>query len=194
MHLLRWLNIAKTTKKIKNILQYKGITPKIDQSSFIAANAIISGDVTIAPNCGIWFGSVIRGDVAKIKIGKFTNIQDNCTIHGTRANHVQNKTGNDGGPTTIGEYVTVGHNTIIHACTIKDYAFVGMGCVVMDQAVIEKHGMLAAGAILTPGKIIKSQQLWAGNPAKYLRDLTKKEIDYFKTSALNYHKLANEYK
>jgi carbonic anhydrase/acetyltransferase-like protein (isoleucine patch superfamily) len=177
-----------------NILTYNGITPKIHSSNFIANNAIISGDVDIAPNCGIWFGTVIRGDVAKINIGKYTNIQDNCTVHGTRANHVQNKTGDNGGPTNIGEYVTIGHNTIIHACTIKDYAFVGMGCVVMDQAIISDNSMLAAGAVLTPGKIIKSGEIWAGNPARYLRDLTKEEIDYIKISALNYYKLANEYK
>jgi carbonic anhydrase/acetyltransferase-like protein (isoleucine patch superfamily) len=176
------------------LIRYNNIIPNIDNSTFIAGNVIIAGDVTIAQNCGIWFGTVIRGDVAKITIGQFTNIQDNCTIHVTRANHIQNKTGDGGGPTKIGEYVTVGHNTIIHACTIKDYAFVGMGCVVMDQSIIEEYAMLAAGAVLTTNKIIKSGQIWAGNPAKYLRDLTKSEKDYIKISALNYHKLANEYK
>ncbi|MDA9817820.1 gamma carbonic anhydrase family protein [Flavobacteriaceae bacterium] len=178
----------------KNILPYQNILPKIDDSSFIASNAIVAGDVTIGKNAGIWFGTVIRGDVAKIKIGQNSNIQDNCTIHVTRPNHAQNKTGDAGGPTTIGDFVTVGHNTIIHACTIKNYAFVGMGCVVMDMAVVEEYAMLAAGAVLTPGKVVKSGQIWAGNPAKYLRDLTQKENDYIKTSALNYVKLANEYK
>jgi len=177
-----------------NILKYKGINPIIDSSAFIANNTTISGDVTIGKNSGIWFNTVIRGDVAKITIGEHSNIQDNCTIHVTRANHIQNKTGDAGGPTNIGDYVTVGHNTIIHACTVESFAFIGMGCVVMDGAIVKKHGMLAAGAVLTPNKIIESGQIWAGNPAKYLRDLSNDEINYIKTSALNYYKLANEYK
>lgn len=179
---------------MKNILTYRGIKPKISNSAFIASNTIISGDVVIGENVGIWYGTVIRGDVAKIRIGDDTNIQDNCTVHVTRANHAQNKTGNAGGPTIIGKGVTIGHNAVIHACIIEDYAFIGMGTVVMDLAKVESFAMLAAGAVLTPGKIVKSGQIWAGNPAKYLRDLTQKEKYYIKTSAQNYIDLANEYK
>ena len=177
-----------------NILTYNNITPKIDKSAFIAKNAIISGDTVIGKNVGIWYGCVIRGDVAKIRIGDDTNIQDNSVIHVTRANHAQNKTGDEGGPTNIGKGVTIGHNAIIHACTIKDYAFIGMGCIVMDLATVQEYAMLAAGAILTPGKIVKTGQIWAGNPARYLRDLTTKEKDYIKTSAQNYIDLGQEYK
>ncbi len=179
---------------MKNLLAYRGILPKIDSSAFIASNAVISGDVKIGKNSGIWYGCVLRGDVAKIEIGENTNIQDNCVLHGTRPNHAQNKTGAEGAKVTVGDNVTIGHNSIIHACTIKDNAFVGMGCVVMDLCVVEEYGMLAAGAVLTPKKVVKSGQIWAGNPAKYFRDLTKEEKDYIKISADNYYELAIEYK
>ncbi len=179
---------------MKNIINYKGIVPKIDKSAFIAPNAIISGDVAIGSNSGIWFGCVIRGDVANIKIGNNTNIQDNSVIHVTRANHPQNKTGNEGGPTIIGNNVTIGHGAIIHACVVADNSFIGMGAIIMDLAKMEKNSMLAAGAVLTPGKVIKSGQIWAGNPAKYFRDLSETEINYIQISADNYVKLMNEYK
>ena len=179
---------------MKNILTYRGITPKIDSSSFIASTAIVSGDVVIGKNVGIWYGCVLRGDVEKIRIGDDTNIQDNTIIHVTRANHAQNKTGDEGAPTIIGKGVTIGHSAIIHACIIEDYAFIGMGSIMMDLAKVESYGMLAAGAVLTPGKIVKSGQIWAGNPAKYFRDLTEAEKNYIKISAENYMDLAREYK
>ena len=179
---------------MKNILTYRGITPTIDPSSFVASTAIISGDTVIGKNVGIWFGCVIRGDVAQIRIGDDTNIQDNAVIHVTRANHIQNKTSDAGGPTIIGKGVTIGHSAIIHACIIEDYAFIGMGSIVMDLARVEQYGMLAAGAVLTPGKVVKSGQIWAGNPAKYFRDLTEVEKNYITTSAKNYIELMREYK
>lgn len=179
---------------MKNLIKYNGILPKVADSAFIAQNAIVSGDVEIAENVGIWYGCVIRGDVSHIRIGENTNIQDNSVIHVTRANHLANKTGDEGGPTIIGKNVTVGHSAIIHACVIEDNSFIGMGSIVMDLARVEEFGMLAAGAVLTPGKVVKKGQLWVGNPAKYFRDLTKEEIDYIKTSADNYALLASEYK
>ncbi len=179
---------------MKNIFPYRGKFPNIDKSAFVAKNAIISGDVQIGKNSGIWYGCVLRGDVAKIVIGENSNIQDNCVMHGTRPNHAQNKTGADGAPTIIGNNVTIGHGAIIHACTIKDNAFIGMGSVIMDLAVVEEYGMLAAGAVLTPKKIVKSGQIWAGNPAKYFRDMNEEERKYIKISADNYAELAREYK
>lgn len=179
---------------MKNIISYRNITPTIDQSVFVAPNSILSGDVKIGKNSGIWYGCVLRGDVTTITIGENTNIQDNCVVHGTRPNHAQNKTGADGAPVTIGDGVTIGHGAIIHACTIEDYSFVGMGAIVMDLARVEKFGMLAAGAVLTPGKTVKSGQIWAGNPARYFRDMSESEKNYIKTSADNYAELAQEYK
>lgn len=179
---------------MKNILTYRGITPIIDSSSFIASTAVVSGDVVIGKNVGIWYGCVIRGDVEKVRIGDDTNIQDGTIIHVTRANHAQNKTGDEGAPTIIGKGVTIGHKALIHACVIEDYAFIGMGSIIMDLARVESFGMLAAGAVLTPGKVVKSGQIWVGNPAKYFRDLTTAEKDYIKISADNYIELAQEYK
>jgi gamma-carbonic anhydrase len=179
---------------MKNILPYRGILPTIDSSAFVAHNAVISGDVRLGKNSGIWYGCVIRGDVTKIVIGDNTNIQDNSVLHGTRPHHAQNKTGAEGAPVIIGSNVTIGHNAIIHACIIEDNAFIGMGSVIMDLARVEEYGMLAAGAVLTPGKVIKSGQIWAGNPAKYFRDMTQGEKDYIKISADNYAELAREYK
>jgi carbonic anhydrase/acetyltransferase-like protein (isoleucine patch superfamily) len=179
---------------MKNILPYLGIVPTIDKSAFVAHNAIISGDVKIGKNSGIWYGCVLRGDVTKIIIGDNTNIQDNSVLHGTRPNHAQNKTGAEGAPVIVGSNVTIGHNAIIHACIIEDNSFIGMGSIIMDLARVEEYGMLAAGAVLTPGKVVKTGQIWAGNPAKYFRDMTQGEKDYIKISADNYAKLASEYK
>lgn len=179
---------------MKNILPYRGILPNIDKTAFIAHSAIISGDVKIGKNSGIWYGCVLRGDVTKITVGENTNIQDNCVLHGTRPHHAQNKTGAAGAPVIIGNGVTIGHNAIIHACIIEDNAFIGMGSIIMDLARVEELGMLAAGAVLTPGKVVKTGQIWAGNPAKYFRDMTEVEKNYIKISADNYAELANEYK
>jgi carbonic anhydrase/acetyltransferase-like protein (isoleucine patch superfamily) len=179
---------------MKNIIPYRNIMPIIDPSAFVASTAIVSGNVEIGKNSGIWYGCVLRGDVAKITIGENTNIQDNCVLHGTRPHHLQNKTGAEGAVVLVGSGVTIGHNAIIHACIIEDYSFIGMGSIVMDLARVEQFGMLAAGAVLTPGKVVKSGQIWAGNPAKYFRDLTEVEKNYIGTSAENYIDLMREYK
>ena len=135
----------------------------------------------------------MRGDVSQIKIGDYTNIQDNCVLHGTRANHAQNKTGDKAADVIIGNGVTIGHGAIIHACKIEDNAFIGMGSIAMDLSLVEEFGMLAAGSVLTPGKVVKKGQIWAGNPAKYFRDLTEVEKNYIGISAKNYFDLATEY-
>lgn len=176
------------------ILQYKHSSPKIAESSFIAQNAVVAGSVEIAEGVGIWYGCVLRGDVSSIKIGKNSNVQDGTTIHGTRPHHLQNKTGSTPADVIIGNNVTIGHNCIIHACTIEDEAFIGMGSVMMDLSRVEKHGMLAAGSVLSPKKVVKSGELWAGVPAKFFRMLTPEEIAYISTSAENYRILAMEYK
>lgn len=179
---------------MKNIFAYNNLMPKISNSAFVAKTAIVTGNVEIGDDSGIWYGCVLRGDVAKLSIGKNSNIQDNSVLHGTRPNHIQNKTGKDGAQVIIGDNVTIGHSALIHACTISDNSFIGMKAVVMDLAIVEPFSMLAAGGVLTPGKVIKSGQIWAGNPAKYFRDLTDQEKDYIITSANNYAILAKEYK
>lgn len=165
------------------ILPYKGVMPTIHPTAWIAPGAAVIGDVHIGAESNIWFGCVIRGDVMPIRIGERTNIQDGSVVHVTRKI----------GPTVIGSGVTVGHKALIHAATIEDGSFVGMGSVVLDFAVIESGGFLAAGGILTPRKRIPKGQMWAGNPAKYLRDLKQEEIDYIPVSAQHYVTLAKDH-
>ena len=164
-------------------LSYRGVMPTIDETAFIAPNATIIGDVEIGAETGIWFGCVIRGDVHEIRIGSRTNIQDLTMVHVAKG-----KFG-----TYIGDDVTIGHSAIIHACTLEDRSFVGMGATVMDGCVIEQGGMLGANALLSPGKRIPAGELWAGVPARKVRDLTQEEIEFFKVSADRYADLAQEY-
>lgn len=166
-----------------NILPYKGILPKIAKDAFIAPGAQIIGDVEIGSKVGIWFNCVVRGDVAEVRIGDRTNIQDGTVIHVTRGGH----------PTIIGKGVTVGHNAMLHACRLEDGCFVGMGATIMDDVVVEFGAMVAAGALVPPRKIVKSGQIWAGNPAKHLRDLTPEESAFIKKSEENYVRHAEEY-
>lgn len=165
------------------ILPYRGVMPTIDPSAFIADNAVVIGDVHIGAESNIWFGCILRGDVHEIRIGKRTNIQDGTVIHTTR-----NVSG-----TYIGDEVTVGHMSLLHACTIETNAFVGMGAIVLDEAVVEGGAMVAAGALVSPKKRVPKGQLWAGRPAKFMRDLTKDDLDFFPVSADNYVKLSREY-
>lgn len=166
------------------IMPYKGITPTIHPEAFVAAGAVVIGDVHIGKDTNIWFGCVIRGDVNTIRIGERTNIQDGTIVHVTR----------ETGPTKIGSGVTIGHQATIHACTLEDDSFVGMGATVIDGVVVETHGFVAAGAMVPPNKRIPTGQMWTGNPAKYFRDLTEKEHEYFAYSAQHYVDLANDYK
>ncbi len=165
------------------LLPYKKIMPTIGDDVWIADNAAVIGDTVIGAQSNIWFGCTIRGDVHEIRIGKRTNIQDNSVIHTTRKVS----------GTYIGDEVTVGHGAILHACTIHDHVLVGMGAIILDQAVMEENSMLAAGSVLTPKKLVPSGQLWGGSPARYMRDLTEEEINFLPISADNYVKLAAEY-
>ena len=161
----------------------QGVSPTISDKAVIAPGAVVIGDVAIGADTGIWFGCVVRGDVNSIRIGERTNIQDGTIIHVTR------KTG----PTSIGSGVTIGHCVLLHACTIEDNSFIGMRATLMDGVVVESGAMVAAGALVTPNKRIPSGQLWAGNPAKYFRDLTVEDLAFFPVSAENYVKHAHEY-
>ena len=166
------------------ILPYRGIMPKIHETAFIAPTASIIGDVEIGEGSNIWYGAVLRGDVNPIRIGRNTNIQDGTVIHTT-----SNFQG-----TVVGDDVTVGHMAILHACTVEDKGFVGMQACVMDGAVVEEMGMLAAGALLTPNKRVPAGQLWSGRPATYMRDMKQEEKDYIHWSAKHYRDLGQEHK
>ena len=138
-------------------------TPQIHPTVFVAENATIIGDVVIEQGASIWYGVVIRGDVNFIRIGQNTNIQDSTVIHATFEKY----------PTIIGNNVTVGHNAIVHACNIEDNVLIGMGAVVMDNALIGTGSVIAAGAVVTPGTKVEPYSLYAGVPARKVRDLDK---------------------
>ncbi|MBI1275432.1 gamma carbonic anhydrase family protein [bacterium] len=168
---------------------YNGLLPKIATSTFIAPSADVIGDVVIGAESNVWFQCVVRGDVNYVRIGERTNIQDGTIIHVTRDYGGLT----NGAPTVIGNGVTVGHKCILHGCTLEDECFIGMGATVMDHAVVETHGFLAAGSLLTEGKRVKSGELWAGSPAKFLRPLKPQELAFIPVSAANYVALSREY-
>jgi len=179
------------------ILSYRGILPKIHPTAFVAPGAVIIGDVEIGAESSIWFGCVIRGDVNKVRIGARTNIQDGTVIHvasGEQPVSAHSKIPEDGYPTLIGDDVTVGHMALLHACIVESRGFVGMKSIVMDGARISGNGMLATGALLTPGKIVGAGELWAGSPAKFWRKLTEDDIAQFDLRGGQYARLAAEYR
>jgi carbonic anhydrase/acetyltransferase-like protein (isoleucine patch superfamily) len=166
------------------ILTYGGITPKIDDDAFVAPGARVIGDVEIGAGASLWYNVVVRGDVNHIRIGARTNIQDGSVVHVSRGTH----------PTIIGEDVLIGHLAMVHGCTLHDRAFVGFGAIVMDGCVIESDGMLAAGAMLTPGKRIPGGQLWSGRPARYMRDLTPEDLRNSQSGVAHYVETAKRHK
>ncbi len=143
------------------IKKVRGKSPKIDPTCFVAENATIIGDVEIGKNSSIWYGVVIRGDVNFIKIGENTNIQDGTVIHATYQKF----------PVIIGDNVTIGHNAVIHACTIDDTVLIGMGAIVMDNAIIHSGSIVAAGSVVTPNTVVEPYSLYAGIPARKIKDL-----------------------
>lgn len=155
-----------------SIIALDGKTPRIHESAFIAPGCRVIGDVEIGPDVSVWYNCVIRADVNRIVIGARTNIQDGTVVHCDSPD----ETNPAGWPTIIGEDVLIGHMAMVHGCTLEDRAFVGLGAIVMTGATIASDGMLAAGAMLTGGKTIGTRQLWAGRPAKFMRDLNDAQI------------------
>jgi gamma-carbonic anhydrase len=155
-----------------SIITLNGKTPQIHDSAYIAPGCRIIGDVTIGPDASIWYNCVIRAEVNYVRIGARSNIQDGSIIHcDGPAPGVP-----DGFPTIIGEDVLIGHNAMVHGCILNDRAFVGLSTTIMNGAVIESDAMLAAGAMLTQNKRVETGQLWAGSPARYVRELSAEEI------------------
>ncbi len=172
-----------------NIRTFRGLTPSIGKSVYVDPSAVIIGDVSLADSCSVWPMAVIRGDVNRINIGAQTNIQDGAILHVTHDSEYTP----GGRPLVIGEYVTVGHAAVLHACQIGNNVLIGMNSTVLDGAVIEDQVMLAAGSMVPPGKHLKSGYLYVGSPAIAKRPLSEKECLFLKYSAENYVKLANEY-
>lgn len=157
-----------------------GKHPKIPKEIFIAENATIVGEVTMGSGCSVWFNAVIRGDVHYIKIGNKVNVQDGAIIHATYKKS----------PTTIGNNVSIGHNAIVHGCTIKDNVLVGMGSIVMDDCIVESNSIIAAGAVVTKNTHIEGGSVYAGVPAKKVKDISQEliseEIDRIANNYVKY--------
>ncbi|KAL2236298.1 gamma carbonic anhydrase 1, mitochondrial [Sesamum indicum] len=159
--------------------------PVVDKDAFVAPSASIVGDVHVGRGSSIWYGCVLRGDVNSISIGSGTNIQDNSLVHVAKSN-LSGKVL----PILIGDNVTVGHSAVLHGCTVEDESFVGMGATLLDGVVVEKHAMVAAGALVRQNTRIPAGEVWGGNPARFLRKLTEDEIAFISQSAINYANLA----
>lgn len=173
-----------------NLIEFEGRAPRVDASAFVAPGARLIGDVEIGPEASIWYNVVLRGDMNRIRIGARSNVQDGTVIH---VDPPRPGGPEEGYPALIGEEVLIGHMAMVHGCTLHDRAFVGLGSIVMDGCVIESDAMLAAGAMLTPGKRIASGQLWAGRPAKLVRDLRPQDIESMRLGVAHYVALAKRH-
>ena len=165
-------------------MAYRGVTPRLANDVFVAPTARIIGDVEIGPDSSVWFGCTVRADVNFVRIGARTNIQDGCVVH------VDSKRF----PTIIGDGITIGHMALIHACTIESGAFIGMNATIMDGAVVAGVAMVAAGALVTPGKRVPGGEVWAGQPARYHRSLTDQERADLLDTVERYIALARSYR
>ena len=167
------------------IKKLNGKEPQFGNDCFIAENAVLVGDVVMGDKCSIWYNAVLRGDVHYIKMGNKVNIQDGAVIHCTYQKS----------PTTIGNNVSVGHNAIVHGCTIHDNVLVGMGSIIMDDCIVESNSIIAAGAVVTKGTIVESGTIYAGTPAKKIKDISQELISgEINRIADNYVKYSGWYK
>ncbi len=157
-----------------------GKSPLIPDDCYVAENATIVGDVSLGTNCSVWFNAVIRGDVNSISIGNKVNIQDGAVIHCTYQKH----------PTVIGNNVSIGHNAIVHGCVIEDNVLIGMGAIVMDNCVVKSNSIIAAGAVVTQNTVVESGVIYAGVPAKKVKEINQSnfagEIDRIATNYVMY--------
>lgn len=166
------------------MLKYKDKYPEIDSSVFIADTAVVIGDVVLSKCSSVWFNAVIRGDVNYIRIGERTNVQDGSTLHVTHMKY----------PLNIGTDVTIGHNAVVHGCTVKDIVLIGMGAILLDNSIVNSNSIIGAASLIKENFIVPEGVLAAGVPAKIIRDLTEAEIKKIKKSAMNYVEYAKEYK
>ena len=162
---------------------YEGHKPRLGERVFVAENAAMIGDVEIGNDCSIWYGTVIRGDVHHVRIGSRTNVQDNCTIHVTGGTHAA----------IIAEEVTIGHGVIVHGCTIRRGALIGMGSRVLDGAVVGEQALVGAGALVPEGMRVPPRTLVVGVPARVKRSLTDAEVEQLEESWRHYVELKEKY-
>lgn len=163
--------------------------PVVGDRVYIDPKSLIIGDVVLGDDVSVWPMAVIRGDVNFIRIGKACSIQDGAVLHVTHDGPYTS----GGKPLILGQGITIGHQAVLHGCTIDDFCLIGMGAVILDEVYIEHHVLVAAGSVVPPGKRLKSGHLYLGNPARALRPLTSKEIEQLEYSASHYIKLKNTY-
>lgn len=165
------------------IRKFREYIPKIDTTCFIASDSDIIGNVEIGKNSSVWYKAVLRGDMAKIAVGENSNIQDGCVLHCMTDIEIK-----------IGNNVTVGHNAVLHSCTIDDGSLIGMGSIVLDGARIGKNCLVGAGTLVTPNTVVPDGSMVLGSPGKVKRQLSNDEITYLKRASVEYTKLAEESK
>ena len=168
---------------------FKNSQPKIGKNVFIDESAIVIGDVVIGDDVSIWPTTVIRADVESIRIGAGTNVQDGSVLHVSHAGDYSA----EGLPLTIGKGVTIGHRAVVHACTVGDCCLIGIGAIIMDNAVLEDYVMLGAGALVPPGEKLEGGYLYVGAPAKQVRPLKESEKEFLEYSYKHYILLKDEY-
>jgi carbonic anhydrase/acetyltransferase-like protein (isoleucine patch superfamily) len=166
------------------------MTPKLGERVFVDPSAVVLGDVEIGDDSSVWPLVVIRGDMHHIRIGRCSSIQDGSVLHITHAGPYNP----DGFPLIIGDHVTVGHQAMLHGCTIGNRVLVGMGAMIMDGAVVEDEVIVGAGSLVPPGKTLKSGYLYVGRPAKPQRELTEQEREFFTYTAVNYSRLKDKHR
>lgn len=166
------------------IKSVRGLEPKFGKNCFLADNATIIGEVEMGDNCSVWFNAVVRGDVHYIKIGNNTNIQDGAVIHCSYQK----------APTVIGSNVSIAHNAIVHGCTIEDNVLIGMGAIVMDHAIVKTGSIIAAGAVVLTNTVVDSGYIYAGVPAKKIKEVDEERNQVFSRTAKNYIKYAKWFK
>lgn len=172
------------------LIPFEGRSPRIHDTAFVAQGARLIGDIEIGAEASIWYNCVLRGDMNRIRIGARSNVQDGSVIH---VDPPRPGGPEEGYPCLIGEEVLIGHMAMVHGCILRDRAFVGLGAIVMDGCEIESDSMLAAGALLPPGRRIPSGQLWAGRPAKHVRDLSPEDLDGMRAGVEHYVELARRH-
>lgn len=168
---------------------YRGTAPKLGQRVYVDPAASVIGAVELGDDVSIWPGAVLRGDVHRIQVGARSNIQDGAIVHVTHDGPYSP----GGFPCLIGSGVTIGHGAVIHACTISDGCLIGMHATVLDGAFIGEYGFVGAGSLLAPGKVVGACELWVGNPARFVRKLSDRQIDQLQYSANHYVRLKDEY-